>query len=577
MAERRRWLLGLLAAAVLVGGCGGVPDAGPVRLGRQVPPVGSLEESDLRLLPPAPVAGQTAAEVVRGFLEASGAIDPGQAGARRYLTPAAAGAWRPDRQPVTMYADGSVLVSSVRPGTVELTVARRGRIGVDGGFRLAAGQQTATLRMQRVDRQWRIAVPPPGLLLSAADVDRSYRAAQVYYLDPQQRVVVPDRVLLPVPRRSLASALVRRLLAGPTGWLAPAVRTAFPPGTRLRAPVSVDNGVAVVDLSAAVRRASGFQRQALSAQLVWTLRQLSSVTRVEVRAGGTPLDVPGVAAQQSRDDWAGYDPGVVSDAPYVYVRDGRLVAAKGTAVSAALAKGSPPLRSPAVSADDGRLAALVAGRGAVSLVLGRLDGRLSAVRAARAYTPPSWAPSGRVWTVETGWDRRQRVIAVGEQGLQVVAADELLRAGPVRRLRLSRDGTRVAAVVGGTAAGIGGRLLVGRVVDERGTPSVGGLRPVLDDRYRDVFDVTWASSERLVALARAADAGAGSSRFPVLAAVDGSSATKLSTAGLPGQPTQVTAAPGRPLLVAVARGEVWASRAGSWQRVGRGVDPAYVD
>ena len=41
--------------------------------------------------------------------------------------------------------------------------------------------------------------------------------------------------------------------------------------------------------------------QALSARLVWTLRQLPDVTRVRITVQGVPLQVPGAPTVQSRN------------------------------------------------------------------------------------------------------------------------------------------------------------------------------------------------------------------------------------------------------------------------------------
>ena len=66
------------------------------------------------------------------------------------------------------------------------------------------------------------------------------------------------------------------------------MRTGFPAGVRLNIDaVPIESGVARVDLTANARQADDETRQALSQQIVWTLRQLPDVQAVEITAGGS--------------------------------------------------------------------------------------------------------------------------------------------------------------------------------------------------------------------------------------------------------------------------------------------------
>ena len=71
----------------------------------------------------------------------------------------------------------------------------------------------------------------------------------------------------------MSTDLLQALLQGPGPWLEPAVINGFPVGTELKAVDTVD-GIVQIDLTAAVLQADDLARQQLSAQIVWTLRQV---------------------------------------------------------------------------------------------------------------------------------------------------------------------------------------------------------------------------------------------------------------------------------------------------------------
>jgi hypothetical protein len=77
--------------------------------------------------------------------------------------------------------------------------------------------------------------------------------------------------------------LANALLRGPSAWLRPAVISAIPSGTRLSIDaVTVEDGVALVDLTARALVASRADRSLIKAQLDATLSQLANVERVAI-------------------------------------------------------------------------------------------------------------------------------------------------------------------------------------------------------------------------------------------------------------------------------------------------------
>ena len=160
-----------------------------------------------------------------------------------------------------------------------------------------------------------------------------------------------------------------------------------------------------MDLTSEVLEADARERQALSARLVWTLRQLPDVTRVRITVQGVPLQVPGAPTVQSRNTWQRFDPnGLTADAVHTVV-DGRLGAARPGADPGTRPGGQRrvALSKPAVSPEEDLVAGLSADAG--TLYLGRLGGAsLPSVLTGTRLGAPSWDALGTVWSVdrETG-------------------------------------------------------------------------------------------------------------------------------------------------------------------------------
>ena len=571
MTRRRngvRTALTLLLAGLAVAGCASIPTSGPVRQG---PPVGG-DQVDTRVrvfaVPPRP--GAAPAEIVRGFLEASSSSDGGgQRTARLYLTPQARASWRPDAG-VVLYdnADGFSL-RSVRAETVVLSGRRIGDIDNRGAYAEAApGQQAqATYRLAQVDGEWRIAALPDGLFLTRFELLREYRAVNLYFFDPTFEVLVPDPVFLPA-RAGLSTALVTGLLRGPTEPLAPAVRSAFPPESALEPPlVPVENGEARVDLSPSVLAAGEDQRRAMSAQLVWTLRQVPEVTGVRVTVDGAPLVVPGQGDVQSRISWQEYDPDVLTgDATLYWVHRGAVVAYDG--VRARPARGPfgaarVVARSVGVSRTGQRMAVVTAdGRSLWTGTLGKGGTAVPRLRGSNV-TAPSWDRKDLVWAADSLLGR-SAVYVVADNGPPRRVVVPELAASDIVALRVAPDGVRVAVVARRAGAS---RLFVGRIERTDGV-HITGLRQIAAQLV-EIRDVAWEAADRVVALGRESDGAV----QPWLVGVDGFGATpRLPIAGM----TTVASAPGRPLVVGTEGGRVWEQSARTgWQEIAEGSQPAY--
>lgn len=568
-ARRVRVLLGMLAAATVLAGCASIPTSGPVRPGQDVA-VG-VEEPFVRVLAPPPRPGATPEDVVRGFLIASATFEGDHSQARLYLSPTVRERWRPetgvriyDSDSFRLEADGAAVLVHIRQLA---TIDREGRY-----LPLATPTETtATFRVAEVDGEWRVDALDDGLLLTTFDVRRAYRDVAVYFLDPDRSIVVPDLLMLP-ERPNLATVLTNRLLRGPSSWLAPAVDTAFPVGTALDvASVPVVNGVAEVDLNEVAFTAGPGDRQAMAAQLTWTLRQLPRVRFVRMTVNGREFSVPGVSFEQSRDSWPNFDPGGLASGVRAYaVRDGRLGSLDGEEfqpVAGPAGDGRLPLTDPAVSLPGDLVAGLSADR--TTLFRGPLaeDAEVPAVLSGGDLAGPSWDPTGNLWTVDR---------AVGTGAVQVVMPDATTASvllddvgpGLVTSLRVARDGTRALVL----ARRPDGReeLLLGTVVrgeDGRVPTRVTGLTSFAPWLV-EVLDMAWLDAARVVVVA--AEAGAP----PVTLSLDVTGYASTPTGEI--DAVDVAAAPGAlPTIAATEAGELFQLASRSWLPLGPGSSPTY--
>src|SRR5690606_20312302 len=146
--------------------------------------------------------------------------------------------------------DPHVIKQSGGQATVRITGEQLGTITADGQYTAYPQSFEASFQLAKTPQGvWRITGLPgdekSGLLLTMDDVERAMRTVNLFFFAPDRRTLVPNVVFLPVAnRQALPTQLVRALLSGPTSWLAGAVESAFPEGTRLRRGVRVDKEVA---------------------------------------------------------------------------------------------------------------------------------------------------------------------------------------------------------------------------------------------------------------------------------------------------------------------------------------------
>ena len=570
----RRSLMRVVAVLVagLVAGCGTTPSAlvanvptrGPIEQGEQI--AAPSDEQFIRVIARGPQPGMTVPQIVRGFIDASASFDGDHAVARQYLTEQASERWSPSTG-VRVYEGVGEITERVDEAT--FSAAEAGRISALGRFDVAERQATMSVSfgLVRQDGEWRIDAPPQGLLLSRSDVDRAFRSQSVYFFNPQFTTLVPDPRMVPVLDAAQATSLVRLLLAGPSEWLAPAVRTGFPASVRLNVDsVPVEAGVATVDLTAAAVSVSDSVRQAMSQQLVWTLRQVPGIDAVRITAAGVPWPVPNVGTPQPISAWPAVSPNRIMPGASAYaLRDGSIWSLGVTGTDVELLTGVDPDDAPLVDIAVSPKAETVAGVDAAGRVwrgpLGE-GGAMTLVDTQALAVDVSYGPSGWLWIVEQG----NRIVRIDPDGAReevglpwITVTDRLVRAVP------ARDGVRVAFVV---SRPTGPALLLGRVVQRAGVSGVVVDAPQrVESVLADVGDVAWADAEQLAVVGRleaeglapfAVDLGQG----------------RVTALGGPSEPSTIAAAPGLPVWVQVAD-TLSARSSGVWLPGVTGSAPTY--
>ena len=570
----RRNLTAALAAAcaLLLAGCGNIPTA----LTAQVPTSGPIQQGEkvsdttdgqfIRVIARPPSPGMTPTQLIQGFLDASASFEGDHFVARQYLTKQASDTWDPSTVVRVFEGSGTLTEAGRR---VNFSASQAATIGANGTYRVsdAGVSLLAGYDVTKVDGEWRISGLSSGLVLSQPDVERTFRSLAVYFFNPSFTQLVPDPRLIPVYGPAQATTLTRYLLAGPSEWLQPAVRTGFPDGVRLNLEsVPIVNGIAQVDLNRSARLASDQARVSLSEQLVWTLAQLSDVKAVNITAAGEPFLVPDVASPQPRDSWPDVNPNAmpVGTTSYVAQTAGVVALTDQGTISVLGPAGTSDFTDIAVSGDNTVLAGIDA-KG--NLIKVGLTARAPRERIALDGAPsaPAFGPAGSLWVVVAGngleaVDERGVVTPITVQGLD--RRSFILAAVP------SRDGTRVALIV---RTGARTRLLLARVTS--GGSSAAADLTVSDPRrvenqLTELVDVAWERSDRLLVLG--STGGADLHAFTVNIA-DGTVADNGGVIGA----VSIAAAPGQQSLMGTADGKVYETFGGTWLNRTSGVSPTY--
>jgi hypothetical protein len=581
---RRNWVVvtGLCAlAALTLAACTAVPDSGPVHAGQEPAPGAA---PNIRVNPRAPVTGLSPDNIVTGFRFANSDTTEALGVAKAYLVDGAS--WQPSG--ATVVADSGTTLTDVTTGpntvTVKVIDNQVGQIAADGTYEPSpSGRQTPydyqLTKDPKEDDQWRITNAPANLVLTVAQIQSSYQTGYVYFLRPDEQMLVPVQVFLPVNSDQLAQELLTTLLHGPPVWLKPAVTTALLGGTA-PGPTQI-NGVTTVDLPRGAATLPVAQRNAMAAQITYTLSNtatpLQNFGELKILSGGQPLSTSQQLATAA--DFAAFDPDALNVNFYYsddshQTRDhlGRLIAGDTGELDIT------PLLAPAVAprastdAANQLIAGVVQGdNNTESLYAGSLLAPKKLLTGSN-FTTPSWDSLGNLWTVQqqqSSSAQRVRIAPSGKATLSGPALPSELANQVIQELKVSRDGTRIAVLAVSTNVS---QVLVGAVAKDGTT--IENFYPVAPT-LTSVTDFVWVSSTKLDILdtvPNTNEPGTTSQLWSV--DVDGwapslKQETVLTTA------VSIAAAPRQPLVVATSQDQIEQLNNGQWQFVGNGSAPHY--
>jgi hypothetical protein len=282
-------LLAMLLLASLTG-CATLPVAGPVRIGPDLAP--PTDSNSFYYSPATPVDGATETEILSGFLAAGTAPQNDYAIAREYLSESIRASWNPNQELLIQRSTPTVTLTDSGTAFVEVEVTAR--VDANGRFESLPAGSTRTLEYGFIVQggQIRLSSAPDVTIVIRPVFDVVFRSYSIYFLDQSKAALVPELRWFPA-NPATGTKLVNALLAGPSDWLAPAVVSAIPSGTVLSLDaVTVQQEVALVDLSARALVASLSDRSLMKAQLVATLSQLPTITRVAVSIERSAQDIP---------------------------------------------------------------------------------------------------------------------------------------------------------------------------------------------------------------------------------------------------------------------------------------------
>lgn len=582
------------SGVVLLAGCASMPDSGDLRGVESTP----RQDTQVRVFAMPPSEDATPTQIVQGFLEALTSDDPDYKTARQYLTREAAKTWKPELS-TTVLSDGpgaqadSTDQQDTGSLSYTLTGTKVATVDAQQSYAPASGSYDELVHLTKdaKSEQWRIDTVPQGVVMGKSDFQRNYMSVNKYYFASDSAGPSPMTVADPVYVRSHVdptTQMVRSLVEGPTTWLDPAVRSAFPAGTALRkgaGPLTPDDRSRLtVPLNDKAAEVDTGRCEEMAAQLLFTLRTLSpAVDEVELRADGGPLcslTQDGAERVATR--------GALDQPDHLYFVDDEHRLVRITAgssdtepvpVPGALGEGEKALRSVAVARDertaagvaiDGKslfVAPLVAGNSLGDPVL-RSTGKTEEDR----LTTPSWDAQGGLWVADSN-PADPRLYLLEEDSGEPVQVRTPGLDGRVQAVRVAADGVRIALVV---EKGDRRSLMIGRIDRNGGT----GEQPtvtVLDPRsatpeLEQVTAMSWAGDSRLVVVGRE-QGGVEQMKY---VEVDGSTPDVPPPAALSGVKA-VTASEDEqaPLMAYSVDGIVRLPSGAQWQKVTEGTAPVY--
>jgi len=548
----KRRLFGLITAALLLTGCSSIPQSGAIGYGPDV--TSGLNNDEVYYSQTGPYQGAGQEAILSGFLNAGNGPQNDYAVAREYLTKSFAAKWQPNKE--VLIQQGIPRLFQVSETQYQVVVGVSGQIDQDGRYtELPLGStKTATIKFTKVSGQWRISEAPDETIVIQPNFKVLFRAYSLYFFDPSLTYLVPEVRWFP-SRVSTGTRLMNALLKGPSDWLKPAVVNVFPVGTKLNInSVTIEDGVAQVDLNSAALRTPAASRPLIKTQISTTLEQLSDVRSVEISIQRAPQKI--AAYFDGQPPSLGTSPLALTSTGLVRLSTSGAQAVAGT--NAPVQQLNPT--EFAYSRSQSKLA-LVSATGVHLVRLDALSDSPKLIDSRAMQLAPSFDPQGALWTL-TGV-KGSPFVVTGDSRTVLHAAS--LDGVPVS-FDLSPEGSRVAVLFRVGKVNLTYVFPIER--NKQGLPVSIGSPTQVTPAPKNASWVTWADG---VTLAMLAKTSAGST-IPYLVTVGGQlSPSRALESGV----SVVVNGTGQ-IFVLQSNGNVVESRGSSWVTISQGVIALHV-
>jgi hypothetical protein len=408
-------LCAVALAALCLSACAGIPTSGPVT---KVAADSGFGQSTVRYAPAGPSDGASPQDIVRGYLDAMLAYPMTTGTASAFLTPDAAKNWH-SLAGVRVYSAPQVAAPVAsgprgidrlgRPGdqiSVQVSVVNESRLNEQGRYTAMSGNGDITFRLTKIKGQWRIINPQNGLLVNRKFFTDYFRPFNVYMFDRPGRRLVPVPVYVAVGDQ-LATALVTSLARGPAPDPDKTMRTYVPALKTLRPSVPLtEDGITDVEFDEEFGNLPKTTQDHLSAQIVWTLRQVLDINAVRLVGGTTTLSPHGVP-EQPIGSWGAYGPSITRGQAYALSGNRVMEIDDGHAIPLTGTWGKDARGAELVAVNSDGVAGVLKGRAQVR-VTNRKGGSPKLINGS-GFIAPRWDDDDNLWLVDRTGGTRVRL------------------------------------------------------------------------------------------------------------------------------------------------------------------------
>ena len=483
--------LGLLSTVLVLASCVSLPYSSSNQLGPELSASDSNES--LYYSPAGPSAGSNQEEIINGFLYAGNGPQDDYSVAREFLTVNYSSKWHPSYE--TLIQTGQVSILSNTGTKIRMEVHYDARVLADGSYISEPGaSRVLEFRLLQENGEWRIVSAPNLTTILAPNFAVLFKAVPVYFWDRSFSYLVPDIRWFPT-RASLPTKITNALIAGPSKWLAPAVQTLLPEGTRLNInSVTVDNGIASIDFNSTALKIPSWKRPYLRSQLLATLSSISGISQVSILVERT-VQVIGVGASGMPEN-SSSEPVILTSAGLSHINGLSETPITGTKELVA----KQAATAFALSSDE-TLVVLQGAGGIYAHNLGLLGNSSRLIDNRKNLVNPNIDSLNNIWTASRIPGAPIRVTNV--LGNQVTLPNPFGSNGKVQSIAISAEGSRLAIL---HKVGNRQRVVIFAVVRDRSRKvvSLGAAEPVTG--FGDsVLEIGWQNQSSLVGLIKNQD------------------------------------------------------------------------